>query len=92
LEREDSWILEARRLTLRGDAISGAWVHFEARVFDWLLPAIASAFVFACIQRQMKNFFVRGLIFFAIAYTACNRTSSRGAPHGPLSCWRPEWR
>jgi hypothetical protein len=40
--------------------------HFEARVFDWLLPAIASFFVFASIQRQMKNFFVSGLVFFAI--------------------------
>jgi hypothetical protein len=40
--------------------------HFEARVFDWLLPAIASVFVFASIQRQMKNFFVSGLVFFAI--------------------------
>jgi serine/threonine-protein kinase len=40
--------------------------HFEARVFEWTLPAIASVFVFASIQRQMKNFFVSGLVFFAI--------------------------
>ncbi len=39
---------------------------FEARVFEWTLPAVASVFVFASIQRQMKNFFVSGLIFFAI--------------------------
>jgi len=39
---------------------------FEARVFEWLLPAIAALFVFASIQRQMKNFFVSGLVFFAI--------------------------
>ena len=40
--------------------------HFEARVFEWTLPAVASVFVFASIQRQMKNFFVSGLVFFAI--------------------------
>ena len=38
----------------------------EARVFEWLLPAVACVFVFASIQRQMKNFFVSGLVFLAI--------------------------
>jgi hypothetical protein len=38
----------------------------EARLFEWLLPAVACAFVFASIPRQMKNFFVSGLVFFAI--------------------------
>jgi hypothetical protein len=38
----------------------------EARLFEWLLPAAACAFVFASIPRQMKNFFVSGLLFFAI--------------------------
>ena len=38
----------------------------EARLFEWLLPAAAWAFVFASIPRQMKNFFVSGLVFFAI--------------------------
>ena len=37
----------------------------EAKVFEWLLPAAALAFVFASIPRQMKNFFVSGLVFFA---------------------------
>jgi len=39
---------------------------FEARVFEWTLPATACVFVFASIPRQMKNFFVSGLFFFAI--------------------------
>ena len=39
---------------------------FEAHVFEWLLPAAACVFVFASIPRQMKNFFVSGLVFFAI--------------------------
>jgi len=38
----------------------------EARVFEWLLPAIAALFVFASIQRRMKNYFVSGLVFLAI--------------------------
>jgi serine/threonine protein kinase len=38
----------------------------EARFFEWLLPAVACVFVFASIARQMKNFFVTGLLFFAI--------------------------
>lgn len=37
---------------------------FEQRVFEWLLPAAACVFVFASIPRQMKNFFVTGLLFF----------------------------
>jgi serine/threonine protein kinase len=40
--------------------------HFEQRVFEWLLPAVACIFVFASIPRQMKNFFFSGLVFFAI--------------------------
>jgi predicted Ser/Thr protein kinase len=43
-----------------------AKLPFEARVFEWTLPAVAGVFVFASIPRQMKNFFVSGLVFFAI--------------------------
>jgi hypothetical protein len=39
---------------------------FEARILEWTLPAIACVFVFGSIPRQMKNFFVSGLLFFAI--------------------------
>ena len=39
--------------------------HLESRVFEWSLPAVAAIFVFASIPRQMKNFFVSGLVFFA---------------------------
>jgi hypothetical protein len=38
----------------------------EARLFEWMLPAIAFAFVFGSIPRQMKNFFISGLVFFAV--------------------------
>ncbi len=40
--------------------------HFEQRLLEWLLPAVACVFVFASIPRQMKNFFASGLLFFAI--------------------------
>ena len=40
--------------------------HFEQRVFDWLLPAVACIFAFLSIPHQMKNFFASGLLFFAI--------------------------
>jgi hypothetical protein len=38
----------------------------EARLFEWMLPAVACAFVLASIPRQMKNFFISGLVFFAV--------------------------
>jgi serine/threonine-protein kinase len=38
----------------------------EARLYEWLLPTLACTFVFASIPRQMKNFFVSGLLFFAV--------------------------
>jgi hypothetical protein len=38
----------------------------EARILLWALPAVACVFVFASIPRQMKNFFVSGLLFFGL--------------------------
>jgi Protein kinase domain len=38
----------------------------EARTFEFLLPAVACAFVFGSIPQQMKNFFATGLFFLAI--------------------------
>ncbi len=40
--------------------------RLEARLFEWLLPAAALAFIFGSIPKQMKNFFASGLIFLAI--------------------------
>jgi hypothetical protein len=37
----------------------------EARTLEWLLPAVACFFVYRSISRQMKNYFVAGLVFFA---------------------------
>jgi len=38
----------------------------EARTFEILLPIVACLFIFSSIRKQMKNFFVSGMIFLAI--------------------------
>jgi len=38
----------------------------EARVFEMLLPAAALLFVYGSIRKQMKNYFVVGMIFLGI--------------------------
>lgn len=45
----------------------------EQRVFEILLPAAAAAFVFLSIPKQMKNFFVSGLVFLAIGLVRLQR-------------------
>jgi serine/threonine protein kinase len=40
--------------------------QFEVRIFQVLLPCVAAAFVYLSIPRQMKNFFVWGMVFLAI--------------------------
>src|SRR5262249_42204057 len=61
----------------------------EARVFEWLLPAVACVFVFASIPRQMKNFFASGLLFFAIGVYRLQQQVFPGRafwPVGLLAC------
>jgi len=38
----------------------------EARILEFLLPAVACLFIFGSIRKQMKNFFVSGMVFLAI--------------------------
>jgi len=38
----------------------------EARLFEILVPVMACAFVYGSIRKQMKNYFVVGMIFLAI--------------------------
>jgi serine/threonine protein kinase len=56
--------LEASRLWK--DSPSQIAMQHEARVFEFLLPVVACAFVFGSIPDQMKNFFASGLLFLAI--------------------------
>lgn len=61
-------------LLLLGIAASERWHdlpgaperRFEARLFEVLLPIVATVFVFGSIPKQMKNFFASGLLFLAI--------------------------
>jgi serine/threonine protein kinase len=42
----------------------------EARFFEYLLPALAIAFVYASIWKQMKNYFVVGILYLALGLVA----------------------
>jgi hypothetical protein len=51
----------------RWDSVPGDGARrLEARLLEVLLPTLACVFVFSSIPRQMKNFLVSGLIFFAV--------------------------
>ena len=54
-----------QQLVERLRAAGCVFAEDEARVLEWLLPGAACVFVFAAIPRQMKNFLVSGLLFFA---------------------------
>ncbi len=61
-------------LLLLGLAASELWekspasasMRLEARLFEFLLPAVACVFVLGSIPKQMKNFFASGMLFLAI--------------------------
>ncbi len=61
-------------LLLLGISASDLWqkspdqiaLQHEARIFEFLLPIVACAFVYGSIPEQMKNFFASGLVFLAI--------------------------
>ena len=38
----------------------------ETRILEFLLPTVACLFIFGSIPKQMKNFFVSGMVFLAI--------------------------
>ena len=56
--------LEATRLW--GQSPGALALHREARIFEVLLPAIASLFVFLSVPKQMKNYLGSGMLFLAI--------------------------
>jgi len=37
----------------------------EARILEYLVPTVACVFIFGSIRKQMKNFFVSGMLFLA---------------------------
>src|SRR6267154_1738741 len=56
LEAKDRWEGHLNNLSMKR----------EARVFEMLLPAAALVFVYGSIRKQMKNYFVVGMIFLAV--------------------------
>jgi hypothetical protein len=48
------------------DHLDDLRMKHEARFFEVLLPLLACAFVYGSIPKQMKNYFVSGMIFLAI--------------------------
>ncbi len=53
--------------------LEDAGLRGEARFFEVLLPAIACVFVLGSVPKQMKNFFVTGLLFLAIGIIRLQR-------------------
>ena len=56
LEATDRWNGELQNLPFK----------HEARIFEVLLPLLACAFVYGGIPKQMKNYFVSGIVFLAV--------------------------
>jgi hypothetical protein len=57
----------------------------EARTFEFLLPAVACAFVFGSVPEQMKNFFATGLLFLAIGIVRLQQDFFRDMASWPLA-------
>jgi hypothetical protein len=80
-------------LLLLGVAASDRWLgppanvvnRGEARLFEFLLPVVAVAFVFASLSRQMKNYFVWGLGFLAIGLIRLEQDFFRGRASWPVA-------
>lgn len=78
------WLLGLNASERWKAAPGSADARFEARLLECLLPAAACIFVFASIPRQMKNFFVSGLIFVAVGVVRLQRDLFEGASAWPL--------
>ncbi len=56
----------------------------EARVFEMLLPAVALLFVYGSIRKQMKNYFVVGMIFLGIGLVRLQEDIFRQKSRWPI--------
>jgi hypothetical protein len=80
-------------LLLLGLAASSRWeealdridLKHEARFFEIVLPAVACLFVFGSVPKQMKNFFVTGLLFLAIGIVRLQHDLFKERPVWPIS-------
>jgi serine/threonine protein kinase len=80
-------------LLLLGLTASNLWAQsptdnslkFEARLFESLLPFAACLFVFGSVSKQMKNFFVTGLLFLGIGIVRLQQDLFRDRAAWPLA-------
>ena len=80
-------------LLLLGMAASNLWeqspaansLRLEARLFEVLLPFVACLFVFGSVAKQMKNFFVTGLLFLGIGIVRLQQDLFRDSAAWPLA-------
>jgi serine/threonine protein kinase len=80
-------------LLLLGLTASNLWeqspadssLRLEARLFEVLLPFVACLFVFGSVAKQMKNFFVTGLLFLGIGIVRLQRDLFRDRAAWPLA-------
>jgi hypothetical protein len=80
-------------LLLLGLTASNLWeqspadssLRIEARLFEVLLPFVACLFVFGSVAKQMKNFFVTGLLFLGIGIVRLQRDLFRDRAAWPLA-------
>ncbi len=60
-------------------------LRIEARFFEILLPIVACLFVFGSVSKQMKNFFVTGLLFMGIGIVRLQQNLFRDRDAWPLA-------
>src|SRR6516225_564479 len=60
-------LLEHAAIERWHDKIEDLALKREARLFEYLLPALAIVFVYASIWKQMKNYFVVGILYLGVA-------------------------
>ncbi|HKQ73263.1 MAG TPA: serine/threonine-protein kinase [Blastocatellia bacterium] len=60
-------------------------LRLEARLFEILLPVVACLFVFGSVSKQMKNFFVTGLLFMGIGIIRLQQNLFRDRAAWPLA-------
>ena len=60
-------------------------MRLEARLFEFLLPAVACVFVLGSIPKQMKNFFASGMLFLAIGLVRLQQDFFKDRALWPIS-------
>jgi len=60
-------LLELAAIERWHDKVEDLALKHEARMFEYLLPALAIVAVYASIWKQMKNYFVVGILYLGVA-------------------------